>query len=78
MEIQGTQRTPKLKVLDSNYTVKAGYKFVSIQTDSAFVGSILSTPAVADFFYSFPAPMGDTMSAIPIVCTAGSFTLILI
>jgi hypothetical protein len=68
--------TPAMSVLSASGSVASGKKSVTIITDSDFVGTILGTAAVGDMTYTFTASSGNTLTAIPIVITSGTCTVI--
>lgn len=71
----GKTETPSLEVLSDSTTIAAGAKKVTIFTGSDFQGTILGATAIADGKYEFKASFGNTLGAIAVVRTAGSYTI---
>lgn len=71
----GKTETPSLEVLSDSTTIAAGAKKVLIVTGSDFEGTILGATATADTEYPFEASFGNTLGAIAIVRTAGSYVI---
>jgi hypothetical protein len=65
-------RTPVLSVISSNQVITAGKHFISIQTDSSFVGTVLGTSLPADYHLQFPVQGNDTLEAVAITISAGT------
>lgn len=72
----GVTETPSMAVYSASTTVTSGKKSVTILTDSSFAGTILGAVANADTTYTFTASPGNTLGAIAIVRSAGSFTVL--
>jgi len=72
----GNIETPTMKVLSANTTVTAGAKSVTIITDAFFSGTILGAAADISSAYTFSAQAGNTLGAIAVTRTAGSYTIL--
>lgn len=74
--VVGNVETPSMEVFSSGTTIAAGAKSATIRTDSSFSGTILTATAEADSVYSWSASPGNTLGAIAITLTSGSFTVL--
>ena len=67
---------PTVQFLSASTTIAKGARSVTIVTDSSFEGTILGAAANPNAVYTFSAQAGNTLEAISIVRTAGSFTVL--
>jgi hypothetical protein len=74
--VTGDVDTPTIASYSANTTIAAGAKSVTVTTGSTYAGTILGDTAVADSIYTFTASPGNTLGAIAITRSAGSFTVI--
>jgi hypothetical protein len=74
--IGGVAETPTKTTLSVSSTIAAGARSVTIITDSSFTGTILGDTADPLSMYSYSAQAGNTLGAIAIVRTAGSYTIL--
>lgn len=72
----GSVETPSVATYSTSQAITAGAKSVTIVTDSSFTGTIQGATANADATYTFSAQTGNTLGAIAVVRTAGSFTVL--
>ena len=74
-DVQGGTDTPSSASYSADYTIPAGAKSVIVVTGATYAGNILGVAGVASTTYSWTASPGNTLAAIPITRTGGTFTV---
>lgn len=70
------KEVPALTTYTATATIAEGFRSVTILTNNAFAGTILGTAGVASTTYTYTAHDQNILGEIPVVITAGAFTVL--